>query len=190
MSAGDAVPGGVPDGAPDGVPGDAVAAVMAQPPYTGVSYRALRADDALPPTLFLTAGAIPTTRDARVAAAVEGATGLLVLLDRTARDVSPLAADPTIGEVAVLPGAAFRAVGRFRPEGHDLDVLVTEEIVHESTTAPAPAWPHEGARIAELVSAALAGEGLGAPSAAALAVRDRYAGPMPVTRRPQDVASS
>ncbi|ROS79088.1 hypothetical protein [Cellulomonas sp. PhB143] len=163
---------------------DIADAVLALPPYAGISYRGLRPQDGLPPTLFMSTRAMPTTRDVRVAAGVDGVSAVVVFLNRTARDVSPVLEGGS-GEVALMPGAAYHAVGRTRDEASGLDVLAVEELLHEGTQAPAPDWPFEGAKIAELVSEALATpwpEGRRAPDAVEAG---RYVGPMPVVAAPR-----
>ncbi|BDZ41685.1 hypothetical protein GCM10025865_09840 [Paraoerskovia sediminicola] len=119
--------------------------------------------------------AIPSSKDITEVVANDGVVAVVAFLNRTARDVSSLL-EGRSNEVALLPGAAYHAVGKFSPIGHDFDVLAVEEILHEDTQAPAPQWPHEGAKIADLISEALSGDA-GEPTTEV----GRYVGPLPLT---------
>ncbi len=154
-----------------------VAGLAKLPSFAGVSFRALRAGEAPPPAAGAVVAVMPSTSNPDCAFGAAGVRTVVVLLNRTARDVSALSPVPAAGEVVTLPGAALRTVGAFEFPGRPVDFLVIEEIA--TADAPDPSWPTSMDAIVHLLSGLVP-----APPPAGVDV-GRYAGPMPVVAAPR-----
>lgn len=136
---------------------DAVAKLA---PAPGIVFRGLVSETDAPRGMTVLAAPVPASADPGVAR--EGAQGpLLVLLTRTARDLSALSAHPQEREVVLLPGTIW-----LRVELPDLPGLVVLEEV-DPTRAPAPAvWPASRADLVQEVGRRLADTGAAPPGSA------------------------
>lgn len=110
------------------------------PPLPGLVFRGR--PEGVPPLLgtVVTQGLTATSRDIRVATENFTSGGLYAIVTRTARDVSPLSADPAAAEQVLLPGAMLKplVVGRIAPPGIEVELI--EELATEVGTDPSP-WP-------------------------------------------------
>jgi len=144
-------------------------AVGKLPPTPGLVFRGLADSEPAPTGVGVLAAPVPASADPAVAD--EGADGpLLVLLTRTARDLTVFSASPDEREVVLLPGTIWSRVLLA-----DLpDVVVLEEI--DPAGAPAPsAWPRSREELTEQVRQLLA-----ARSAPVRATEPgKYRGPWP-----------
>lgn len=116
-----------------------LAALEKLPPFTGLSFRGLAAGSP-PPEVGLVVGALPTSRDPRVASENGTAPQLLALLHRTGRSLAEFSAHPAEGEVVVRPDTAWQRLLEVPVAGLAAPVLVLAELDPDGAPMPAT-WP-------------------------------------------------
>ncbi|MCC2307979.1 hypothetical protein [Cellulomonas chengniuliangii] len=119
------------------------------PAFNGIAFRGLAAGEVEPPPLGVVTGVLAASRDARVASENFTAGRLLVLLNRTGRDVSMFAERPADAEIVVRPGSVWHRLTEFETPGIAAPLLVLEELDVADVTASPTEW---GDTLAELTA--------------------------------------
>jgi hypothetical protein len=109
------------------------------PPAGGLSWRGLDGPPSSVPELGVLTAVVPTSRDPRVATENFTARTILVLLNRTGRDLSALSAHPQEAEVVQRPGSVWRRLPD-RAVGAPAPLVVLEEVDPAGYTPPTD-WP-------------------------------------------------
>jgi hypothetical protein len=115
-------------------------AIAKLPPAGGLTWRGLDSPaDTVPPVGVLT-GVVSTSRDARVATENFTARTILVLLNRSGRDLSMLSANPAEAEVVQRPGSVWHRLPDLEIAGAPAPVVALEEFDVEGRAQPSD-WP-------------------------------------------------
>ncbi|GIG23739.1 hypothetical protein Cch01nite_44630 [Cellulomonas chitinilytica] len=124
-------------------------AIAKLPDFNGITFRGFDPSAEQPPVLGVVTAVLASSRDPRVASENFSGAPLLVLLNRTGRDISTFSAQPQDAEVVVRPGTTWRRLTEVDVPGVTPRLLVLEEL-DLSTTAPSPTeW---GDTLAELTA--------------------------------------
>ncbi|MDR3069207.1 MAG: hypothetical protein LBU50_06870 [Cellulomonas sp.] len=124
------------------------------PPAGGVTFRGLDDDPASVAPLGVLAGVVSTSRDPRVATENFTSRSILVLLNRTGRDVSMLSAHPREGEVVVRPGSVWHRLADVGLPQAPAPVVVLEEVDPAGYSSPV-GWPATRADLTQQLDAQL-----------------------------------
>lgn len=155
------------------------------PPFGGISFRGVPGGAVELPPVSIASGVMPSSKVPRLASENFSSGGLLVLLNRTGRDISMLSDRPEDGEVVIRPGSAWNHLVTLQVDGCPPPVLIIEELAVSGETAPPENW---GATLTELAEnvARIVGNAV-KESPVLILTPGRYCGPwqaQPYTRSP------
>lgn len=157
-------------------------AIERLPSFSGVAFRGLANGEAEPHQLGVVNGAAYASLRARAAAENLVALRLLVLLNRTVRNIAPFSQHPEEGEVVVRPGSVWHRLISITVPGLEAPALVLEEL-DPSGPAPVPeGWGDTRSELAARVRALV--EADRAAEAAPIAVPGKYSGAWPAQALP------
>ncbi len=124
------------------------------PPAGGVTFRGLDRDAGSVVPLGVLTGVVSSSRDPRVATENFAARSILVLLNRSGRDLSLLSAHPQEAEVVHRPGSVWHVVPDVWLRDVPASVVVLEEVDPTGSTS-AMGWPTTVVDLADEISTRL-----------------------------------
>jgi hypothetical protein len=157
---------------------DFLDAIAKLPDFNGITFRGLADGDPEPAGPGVVAGVLASSRNARTASENFTATRILVLLNRTGRNIAEFSAQPGEGEVVVRPGSVWRPLIEVAVTGLATPLLVLEELDPSGTTPAPTEWGDSldelASRVVRLVQQALGSD------TAQVAVPGKFVGPWPM----------